>query len=311
MNRRTFIQTAALLAAGAASADAPLRPAKIIDAHTHFFDPSRAQGVPWPPKDDAVLYRTTLPEDYRRIAQPLAVAGTIVVEASEWVEDNQWVLDLAARDPFIVGVVGNLRSDAPEFAAQLKRFAANPIFRGIRFREGSLERLLGDSAFVAGMKLLADRGLTFDVQSSPAWAAQADRLAQLVPDLRLVINHVAGAATKGEPPTDAWRRMIEKLASHKNIWMKVSGLVEGSGHTKGDAPTQPEIYRPVLDELWRAFGPERLIYASNWPVCSRFAPLARVQKIALDYFTGKGQAVLDNVFWKNAQAAYGLPASRG
>jgi predicted TIM-barrel fold metal-dependent hydrolase len=72
-----------------------------------------------------------------------------------------------------------------------------------------------------------------------------------------------------------------------------------------------ENYRPVLDELWQTFGAERLIYASNWPVCSRFASLAYVQQIALDYFATKGQAAVDNVFWKNAQTAYGLPASRG
>lgn len=307
MNRRTFLQTTAVLLAGIGGADAPpARPAKILDAHTHFYDPSRPQGVPWPPRDDALLYRRTMPEDYRRLPVPQPADGAIVVEASEWVEDNQWVLDLAARDPLIVGVVGNLRPGTPDFAGHLKRLAANPLFRGIRFRAGSPEKLLDQPDALADLRRLGDRGLTFDVHAAAGWVAQAPRLARLVPGLRLVVNHVAGARVDGRPPADEWRRRVDELAERANIWMKVSGLVEGAGRANGDAPSEPDIYRPVLDALWASFGAGRLIYASNWPVCSRFAPLARVGQIALDYFAGKGPAVLDRVFWENAQRAYGL-----
>src|SRR5215467_10014461 len=103
----------------------------IIDTHTHFYDPTRAQGVPWPEPGDEVLYRRVLPEDYKRLAVPEGVTGTVVVEASQWLEDNQWILDLAAREPFIVGFVGNLQPGAQDYAASLDRFAANPLFRGI------------------------------------------------------------------------------------------------------------------------------------------------------------------------------------
>ena len=71
----------------------------IIDTHTHFYDPYRPEGVPWPPRDDALLYRRVLPEDYKAVAVPEGVTGTVVVEASEWVEDNGWILDLAATEP--------------------------------------------------------------------------------------------------------------------------------------------------------------------------------------------------------------------
>ena len=88
----------------------------IIDTHTHFYDPFRPQGVPWPEKDDEILYRRALPEDYKALAVPEGVTGTVMVECSPWVEDNQWVLDLAATDPFIVGLVGHLEPDDPDFA---------------------------------------------------------------------------------------------------------------------------------------------------------------------------------------------------
>lgn len=307
MNRRPFIQTAALLTAGLGrAAPAPPRPARLLDAHVHFYDPSRPQGVPWPPKSDELLYRTTLPDDFRRASTARPADGVIVVEASDWVEDNQWLLDLAAREPLIVGVVGNLRPGAPDFAANLKRFAANPRFRGIRFREGQLDKLLDEPTVVADLRRLAERGLTFDVYAPPAWSGEAVRLAALVPDLRLVINHVAGARVDGRSPAEDWLRTIGELAARPNAWMKISGLVEGTGGAKGDAPAESAIYRPVLDALWSAFGAERLIYASNWPVCGRFAPLTRAQQIALDYVADRGQAALDRVSWHNARAAYGL-----
>jgi L-fuconolactonase len=282
------------------------RPAKIIDTHTHFYNPSRPQGVPWPPKEDVVLYRTTLPERYRALPVPQRVDGTVVVEASPWVEDNQWILDIAARDPFIVGLVGNLPLGTPECAGHLKRFAANPLFRGVRTRAGSFEKALEDRAFVADLRAVADLGLSFDVHSPPSWVAHADKLARLVPKLRLIINHVANADVTGKAPSADWQRMMEKLAAHPQVFMKVSGLVEGTKRRKGDAPAELDFYRPVLDILWKLFGADRLIYGSNWPVSEHYSPLGRVQQIAMSYFAEKDQAALDKVFWKNAQMAYGL-----
>ena len=120
-NRRRFIAAtleavAGVTLTGWASAvrAAPGQPATgagafiLIDTHTHFYDPTRAQGVPWPPREDKLLYRTVLPKDYRALAVPQPVTGTVIVEASPWLEDNQWVLDLSEREPFIVGFVGNL-----------------------------------------------------------------------------------------------------------------------------------------------------------------------------------------------------------
>src|SRR5262245_43039704 len=110
--RRGFLQaswagvvSAAALARGEAG-EAESVPA--IDAHTHCYDPTRPKGVPWPGKDDKVLYRKVLPGELKALAGKHGVRSTIVVEASPWVEDNQWLLDLAARELFIAGVVGRL-----------------------------------------------------------------------------------------------------------------------------------------------------------------------------------------------------------
>ena len=110
----------------------------IIDTHTHFYDPTRPEGVPWPNPNDEVLYRRVMPEDYKALAVPEGVTGTVVVEASKWLEDNQWILDLAAAEPFIVGFVGHLEPTA-DFKNNLNRFSANPLFRGIRLGSGHLQ----------------------------------------------------------------------------------------------------------------------------------------------------------------------------
>jgi L-fuconolactonase len=308
MTRRTFLHESsltALAAAGGCATPPSAAPSAVLDTHVHFYDPSRPQGVPWPPATDALLYRTTLPQDYRALPVPRPADGVIVVEASPWPEDNQWVLDLAAREPLILGVVGNLTPGDPAFAAQLDRFAANPLFRGVRTWSGPLEKRLAEPAFLRDLETLARRGLCLDVPSTAAWITPAERLAHAVPDLRLVINHVAGATVTGGPPDAAWLRLVDGLARHPQVFMKVSGLVEGTRRTAGDAPDDPAFYAPVLDALWERFGAGRLVYGSNWPVSARYAPLATVQEIALRYFGSKGRAALDQVFRQNAQAAYG------
>src|ERR1035437_7227911 len=131
VHRRSFLAVAAatpLAAATAFAADIP-----IIDTHIHLFDPTRPQSIPWPGKDNQMLYQPALPDRYRKIAAPLGISGAIEVECSPWLEDNQWVLDVAAKDSIIVGTVGDLEPGQPEFGKQLERFHRNPLFRGIRY----------------------------------------------------------------------------------------------------------------------------------------------------------------------------------
>jgi len=107
-------------------------PFPIIDTHIHLFDTERPQGVPWPAKDNAILYKPALPARYRKLAEPLGITGAIELECSTWLEDNQWVLDIAAKDKIIVGTVGNLEPGKPDFRKNLDRFHKSPLFLGIR-----------------------------------------------------------------------------------------------------------------------------------------------------------------------------------
>jgi predicted TIM-barrel fold metal-dependent hydrolase len=276
----------------------------LIDTHTHFYDPTRPEGVPWPPHEDKLLYRPVLPKDYRAQPMPRPVTGTVVVEASPWLEDNQWVLDLAAHDAFIVGFVGNLPVGTKQFAGHLKRFAANQLFRGIRLRDRKLNGVLDAAAFVGDLKLLADHDRSLDLVGGMEILPFAARLAKEVPSLRIIIDHLAGVVVDGKAPPPDWMEKMQALARRPQLYFKVSGLVEGTGRVDGKAPRDVEFYRPVLNAMREIFGPERLIYASNWPVSERFAPLATVQGIVGDYFRSYGQRVEEMLFAQNAKTAY-------
>lgn len=281
-----------------------MRPARIIDTHTHFYDPTRPQGVPWPPKTDATLYRTVLPQDYRSQRVLRHADATVVVEASSWVEDNQWILDLAEKDPFIIGLVGNLPVGTDEFPALLKRFAANKRFRGLRVHEPGFKANAGKRVFVEHLALLPKYDLEFDANISAAWLPEVAKIAREIPDLRIAINHVANVKVDGQEPPEAWRRGMAEAAACRNVYCKFSGLVEGSGKRGGHAPRELSFYRKVLDVVWEAFGEDRLIFGSNWPVSDHFAPLQTVQWLALEYVGEKGDGALEKVFWKNAEKVY-------
>jgi predicted TIM-barrel fold metal-dependent hydrolase len=309
MPRREFLATAVGLAVAApfgghAAEAAPRGGRQLIDTHTHFYDPTRPQGVPWPDRNDRLLYRRVLPADYLRLAGPEGVTGAVVVEASAWLEDNQWVLDLAAQEPFLVGLVGRLEPGRPEFKSQLDRFARNPRFRGIRVLHGQFQPGLNQPEFMADLKRLADQDLALDVNGGPEMLPAVAQLATALPALRLVINHVANLGIDGKTPPATWTDGMQAVAKHPNVHCKVSGLVEGSGRADGTAPRQVEFYQPVLEVLWRTFGPERLIYGSNWPVSERFASYATVQAIVTGFFRDKGSVAVERFFWRNAQKVY-------
>ena len=109
-------------------------PIPIIDTHIHLYDPTRPQGAPYSgPRVPGVAPIPAYPDRYRKLAMPLGSVGAIKVEASPWVEDNLWVLDVAQRDTIIVGVIGNLEPDKPEFKEYFDRYRKHPLFRGIRY----------------------------------------------------------------------------------------------------------------------------------------------------------------------------------
>jgi predicted TIM-barrel fold metal-dependent hydrolase len=278
----------------------------IIDTHIHLFDPTRPEGVPWPGRNNKVLYQPALPERYRKIAEPLGVRGAIEVECSTWLEDNQWVLDVAAKDTIMVGTVGNLEPGKSDFRKHLERFRRNPLFLGIRYGNlwgRNLGAQLSVPEFVADVKALADAGLELDTANpNPALIAAVVRLTDLVPDLRVVIDHLPQL----EPPADAAARNaylshLRELGKRPQVYVKISEVLR---RVDRRVPEELSFYRPRLDQLWETFGEDRLLYGSDWPNSDQWAPYAVVLNVVREYFTAKGRAAAEKFFWKNSVAAY-------
>lgn len=304
-SRREFIRRAALMAAAPlcrslrpGAGTAPGAP-PAIDTHTHFYDPTRKQGVPWPPPSETVLYKPHYPREFQTLTQPHRVVGTVVVEASPWVEDNQWILDLAKQDPFIVGFIGNLELGKPEFADNLKRFGDNPLFRGLRVNGRALATGLGHAAFENDLRRLGERQYALDVLGDGTMLTNVLRVAKLAPGLRIVIDHLPFG--EWDNNVEAMRRALADVAQSPNVYAKVSNVVR---QLDGRMVETPESYRPALDALWALFGADRLVFGSNWPVSNRVAPYASLHKIVADYFLAKGSTQAEKFFLKNSRAAY-------
>ncbi|MCX8157391.1 MAG: amidohydrolase family protein [Verrucomicrobiae bacterium] len=309
-NRRHFVQSTALATAALATstpgwAAAKSAPAKVsfVDCHTHIYDPTRPQGVPWPPREEGRLYRPVLPAHLRKVSAKHRVAGTIVVEASEWLADNDWVLEQAARDKFILGFVGRLALEDPEFEKHLRRLSRNPLFRGIRVRGAASPKATEKSAERA-LGLLADFDLTLDFNCLPTQLPAAAQVAKQNPRLRIVINHLANLTIDGKAPPAQWVDAMKAVAEHERVFLKVSGLVEGTRRDDFRAPRELDYYRPVLDAATEIFGINRLIFGSNYPVSELFAPYDIVIGLIEKYFGEKGPETLRLVAMENSRRAY-------
>ncbi|MCE6991191.1 amidohydrolase [Dyadobacter sp. CY323] len=309
MNRRKFLALSAGIPFAASLpslTSAPNASIPIIDTHIHLFDPTRPQGVPWPDKKDEILYKPALPERYRSIAGRAGVVGAIVVEASPWLEDNQWVLDTAANDKIIVGVIGNLEPGSPDFPKHLERFQKNPLFRGIR--NGNLwgndfSGKLSNPRFISDMKSLAQNGLVLDTANpNPKLLAAIVKLTDQVPDLKVVIDHLPQMAIPEDKAVQkTYEADLRKLGQRPKVYVKISEVLR---RVNGEIPTALSFYRARLDGLYDIFGENRLLFGSDWPNSDHWLPFEDGLNLVRTYFMEKGQAAAEKYFWKNSVAAY-------
>lgn len=299
----------------AQAVDLPPKVKHLIDTHIHLYDTTREvyrpefpNSVPWPPKRDKVLHKPHLPKEFHSVAEPAGVTGVVIVEASPRIDDNRWVLDLVQGDDFFVGLVGNIDPFKPGFAKSLERLASDPRFVGIRFHLMKLDTGVGkDTDLIENLRKLAEAGLAMDVLMNAEGPDTIDEVAEIarqIPTLRIVVNHVLGYNFDGKAPGERWVSAVRNLAKYPNVSVKISGLYQRS--TKQPASPSIEYYESVLDVLWDAFGSERLIYGSNWPVTKKSGSYASFVRLVASYFEPKGQDAMENFFWRNAAKSYNL-----
>lgn len=303
LDRRAFLGAAMMAGRGAPPASA----VPIIDSHIHLFDQTRPQGAPYSggPRNTA----PALPARYRKLATPLGIVGAIEVEASPWIEDNLWVLQVEEAEPMMVGMIGNLQPDKPEFAEYLERFHRNRLFLGIRYGNlwgYNLVEQVSRPTFIEGLKLLREANLALDTANPrPELMDAVLRVTDRVPGLRIIIDHLPALLwrldPKDEPAVDAAMR---ELAARPSVYVKVSAVMRT---TDGKASTDPALYRPILDHVWGTFGEDRLIFGSDWPNADAVDNLPAIVQIVQEYFQAKGALAREKFFWRNSLSAYRWP----
>lgn len=304
MQRRQWLKLAGMSAMGlAAHAESAL---PVLDAHIHLYDPLRPGGVPWPEKSDTVLARPALPARYMREAARFGVVGAVAVECSPLSADNQWLLDMAAAHEEIVGVIGNLDPCAVNFDAELERLHAQPLFLGFRYGNlwgRDLAADLEKPGFIEGLKKLAQAGLTFESANPDArLIAALRRVAERVPELRMVVDHLPHATVPTEAAVRAaWWADLRALAANPRVYVKLSEIPV---RVDGRLETAPSFYQPQLDKLCALFGEDQLIFGSDWPNSDHVASYAETFALVEGCMAGRSAAARAKYFWRNSVAAY-------
>jgi len=224
---RTLLLVSALALTIPATAAEKLKPVKhLIDTHIHLYDPRRDVEMSWPPESDKVLHKPHLPAEYSRVAKAAGTTGVIVVEASNHLTDNRWVLDLVKGDDFYVGLVGNVDVNRRDFGKQLRQLKKDSRFVGVRTR-GPKPIDYSDPRVLANLRALAKLNLTMDYLTNKGGIPgieKIDRVARAIPNLRIVVNHCLGYDFDGKPPGRKWIAAVKRLAENKNVTCKISGL---------------------------------------------------------------------------------------
>ena len=236
-----------------------------IDAHHHFWH-YNTQDYGWISDDMAVLRRDFLPADLKPELDRAGIDRVVSVQARQCVEETEWLLKLAEENDFIAGVVGWLPIASPDFPALLEKFAANPKLRAIRHvvQDEPDDRFILGEAFNRGIDRLLSSGLVYDILIFERHLPYAiEFVKNHSPEQVFVLDHIAKpkiAAGEMQP----WADNLRKLAAFPNVYCKLSGLV-----TEADIHNwTPDQLRPYVETVLDAFGPGRVMFGSDWPVCT-------------------------------------------
>jgi L-fuconolactonase len=250
----------------------------------------------------AVLKRDFLPADLAPLLKRRGYDGCVAVQAETAVTESHWLLDLAERDPFIRGVVGWVDLCAPDVAATLAPLARRPKLRGVRhIVQGEADDFMTRADFQRGIAALAPLGLTYDILIYHRQLPAALALVERFPQQPFVVDHVAKPDIKAGL-RHPWAPQMRALARHPNVFCKASGMVtEADWHLW--SPAQLEYY---LDVVFDAFGPERVMIGSDWPVCILAADYDRTMAVVEGYVARLPAAAQEAVLGGTATRFYGI-----
>jgi L-fuconolactonase len=234
-----------------------------IDAHQHYWDLSLLD-YPWMPAGESVIRRNYLPRDLEPVLADHHFEGTVVVQANVVLDETWWLLDLASRHESIRGVVAWVDLTDPALGHTLDACQLHPKFKGVRHivhDEPDVRWLLRNDV-IRGLNELARRNIPYDLLLRPPHLPLIPELAERVPGLAMVIDHIA------KPPIashlwEPWAKDIEAAAQIPEMHCKLSGMITEADHAHWSA----DDLRPYVQHVLKLFGPDRLMFGSDWPVC--------------------------------------------
>jgi len=273
-----------------------------IDSHQHFWAYSSAE-YPWIGPGMERLARDYLPADLAPLVAAEGIDGSVAVQARQSLEESRWLLELAGESPLIKGVVGWVDLQSDRVGDDLHALAAHPKFVGVRHvvQDEPDPRFVLGTAFGRGLRQLHQHGLTYDLLLYPNQLPAAIELVELLPEQPFVVDHLAKPRiAAGE--LEGWARDIRAVARHDNVCCKVSGMVTEAvrqGWKQDD-------FTPYLDAVLEAFGPDRLMVGSDWPVCLLAGEYPEVAAIPRAYFSRLSAAEQAMIHGGTAVRFYGL-----
>lgn len=276
----------------------------IIDSHQHYwrYDATRHG---WITDAMSAIRRDFMPEQFERECVTNGVDGSIVVQVDQSEEETHFLLELAERDVRVAGVVGWVDLRAAGVEERLQIFTQSKKLCGFRhIAEVEADDFLVDRDFTRGISRLHASGFAYDILIYPWQLPAAIELASRFPEQRFVVDHMAKPLIK-DGCREPWASYMRTLAQNANVFCKVSGLV-----TEADwIHWKTEDIHPYLDIVFEAFGPERLMFGSDWPVCLLAASYRQVKDVIENYVEAHAATHKDNIFGGNAVRFYGLKAA--
>ena len=273
-----------------------------IDSHQHFWRYDAVRDA-WITDSMTVLRRDFLPEHLAAEFAPNGIDASIAVQADQSESETMFLLDLAEKSERIAGVVGWVDLSSPRVGERLEYFSHSPKLRGFRHIAQSEpdDRFLAQENFVKGVAQLRAFGFTYDILIYPKQLPAAIELAARLPEQRFVIDHLAKPEIKSGKAAP-WAVQMKEIAQNKNVLCKLSGLA-----TEADwKHWKPDDFKPYFDVVFDAFGADRLMFGSDWPVCLLAATYRQVKQIIEEYVKGFSQSDKEKIFGGNAARFYGL-----
>lgn len=274
----------------------------VIDAHHHLWKYNAAE-YGWIGDSMDILRRDYLPDELQKELEGSGVTATVVVQARQTIEETSWLLDLAERTPWIRGVVGWLDLRAPGLQGQLEQFGSHPKLVGVRhvIQDEPDPEFMLKPEFVRGIAMLQAYDLAYDLLLFPGQLDAAVHLAEMFPDQRFVLDHL------GKPPIregrlEPWKTALESLAGHGNVWCKLSGMVTEADHLAWTY----EGLLPFMDSAYQAFGADRVMCGSDWPVCRLAASYGEAMEVPIRFANGLTGRDCDRLLFRNAAELYRL-----